>query len=481
RQTTLNFAELMEKRQIVCVRLSLRLPSDVKTFIGTILINELMQAVQHRADLPPEKRHQFSLFVDEFQTFAGYQDFAVLFTQARKLGIATTVAHQERYGQFGENKAILGATDAAGNKIFFQLTVRDATEQAQEFAKPPPMEKRREALVSLVNTPFDFLILGHYNEEIRRFARKYLLPLKYRQDDLEAMRALMEIEESVHLKLAEIHRLNAQIDALYEGKGKAREQQLMEAKAELLHAKRLTEAMKDWWHQRRVTTETIRYLNSIIVAIEEGDLKPWPGNERFCEFLIDCARHSSFVPWQYVEVLTLYLSLVYGDPARERAVPVAFATRQGVFPEEITQLIHEAEEKTRRVREHVWQGYVSCGLAGVLESLAYQARERQREQAIRLPLVTQQLAAVDIRDQKRYWYAPSVYLTYLWLLAFPDLGAFLAPYRTSRFDRFWRALVIPDLYSIPYCQRRRKREPLGRSKREPAADVQRGRSAALAW
>lgn len=72
------------------------------------------------------------------------EDFATLITQAPKWGIATTIAHHERFGQLQEDPRILGATSAIVNKVLFQVTTRDASELAAEFADKPPFETKRE-------------------------------------------------------------------------------------------------------------------------------------------------------------------------------------------------------------------------------------------------------------------------------------------------------------------------------------------------
>jgi hypothetical protein len=131
----------MDTGKILFVKLSRTLPPEVWRIIGTMLISNLVHAVLQREQIPQEKRRHFCIFVDEFQNFASSEDFAILFTQARKYAVATTIAHQERYGQFADNKRISGATDAAVNKIFFQVTPRDAEEQAPEFARKAPDTK----------------------------------------------------------------------------------------------------------------------------------------------------------------------------------------------------------------------------------------------------------------------------------------------------------------------------------------------------
>src|SRR3954451_12406500 len=163
--------KLFAEQRIVLVKLPAHLAPDMKKFIGTLLINELVHAVRRRSDLPQEHRHQFCIFIDEFQNFAYSEDFPVLFMEARKLGVATTVAHQERYGQLLNNQKIQGATDAAANKIFFQLTANDASEQASEFAKEPTKEVKLEQPLVISQEPFSDLLKGHTNPVIHRFVR----------------------------------------------------------------------------------------------------------------------------------------------------------------------------------------------------------------------------------------------------------------------------------------------------------------------
>jgi type IV secretory pathway TraG/TraD family ATPase VirD4 len=110
RTTTLDFGKIMQERKIVLVRLPATLAPDIKTFIGTLFISELVHAVQQRVHIPEAQRHQFCIFVDEFQHFVNYEDFGTLLEEARKYGVATTIAHVERFGQLGDNKHIIGAT-----------------------------------------------------------------------------------------------------------------------------------------------------------------------------------------------------------------------------------------------------------------------------------------------------------------------------------------------------------------------------------
>jgi hypothetical protein len=172
RQTTIDFNLIMRQPSILLFKLSANLAEDIKKFIGTILISELLHAVRNR---PQNWREQFCIFVDEFQNFASSDDFKTLITEARKYGIASTFAHVERFGQFAENQKLLGATAAAVNKIFFQSTVKDAQELAPEFAqKPEETEARREAM--LVISPHaveDIWHNGHPNEYLTSIRDRY--------------------------------------------------------------------------------------------------------------------------------------------------------------------------------------------------------------------------------------------------------------------------------------------------------------------
>lgn len=113
-QTTIDFASIMRERQVVFLRPPASLPADDKRFFGTILMSEVLHAARHR---PRDTRPHFSIFVDEFQHFVNSRDFGQLITEARKFGISETISHQERLGQFSDDKKIQGASATAANKV----------------------------------------------------------------------------------------------------------------------------------------------------------------------------------------------------------------------------------------------------------------------------------------------------------------------------------------------------------------------------
>jgi hypothetical protein len=191
------------------VRLSDKLSTELKTFIGTILISELVHAVKKRPTADP---NQFCVFVDEFQNFASYDDFSSLITGGRKYGIATTIAHQERFGQFADNKVILGATDGAGNKVIFQTSVRDGQELAAEFAREPPTRTQREECLTISRTPIWELLRGHDNPEVCDFVDKYVRPLKDRLEDITGEIETDRIMRQDLMDEAGLYRIEQQIE-----------------------------------------------------------------------------------------------------------------------------------------------------------------------------------------------------------------------------------------------------------------------------
>jgi hypothetical protein len=196
-KTTLDFSAIMRENKVVLLRLPADLSEDAKHFIGTILLSELLQATLTR---PADQRQQFCIFVDEFQNFATYKTIDTLITQGRKFGVSMTVAHQERFGQLSEEKKIQGATAAAANKVFFQLTTRDAQELAPEFAKEPTTtETRLEPELVISQEPYwDMLRRGHANPRIHEIFSKYFRPLYY---NLDRIKEEIESERLVRMDL----------------------------------------------------------------------------------------------------------------------------------------------------------------------------------------------------------------------------------------------------------------------------------------
>src|SRR6266516_1150014 len=129
-RTTIDFRGIMDTGKILLVSLSARYES-LTSLIGSIIIGQLLTASLSRAG--GSKRRQFNLYADEYQRFAT-PDFATLLTEARKFGVATTIAHQVRT-QLDEKNAATALQ--AGSLVCFRVTSEDAEELAPSFNLTP--------------------------------------------------------------------------------------------------------------------------------------------------------------------------------------------------------------------------------------------------------------------------------------------------------------------------------------------------------
>ena len=91
-QTTVDFRQAMDTGKVVLVKLPVgQLGSAPVALLGSIIVAQIFNAALSRQDLPPEARRQFNLFADEYHRFAT-PTFADLLAEARKYGLATTLA-----------------------------------------------------------------------------------------------------------------------------------------------------------------------------------------------------------------------------------------------------------------------------------------------------------------------------------------------------------------------------------------------------
>jgi hypothetical protein len=336
RHATINFAEVMEKRRILLVRLSAHISPDIKKFIGTMLVNELVRAATERAI---NNSSQFCIFIDEFQNFASMDDFAVLFTQAGKYGIATTIAHHERRGQFADNPLILGATDQAGNKILFQQAPQDAKEDAVEFARPSPTETRWERKLVISQTPFSDLLHGHAEAQIREFVNKNLRPHHERLEDIQdEIKYERLIRDTYHIAASEA-RIEERLAIL---RGRAPhdrfvdpsvhheiDEALLRQLEALKYARVQTEKLLELHLEALHNKEIIRGFNRFFTAIMEGRLTK--GQEAFSSFLWEFVSQSPLVRRMGADVVELLIGLWYGDVGASRSVPVSLANKYHIW------------------------------------------------------------------------------------------------------------------------------------------------------
>lgn len=127
-----NFRQAMDEKKIILCNLSKGIlgEEDAK-FLGLILVPKVLTAAMSRQDIPMEQRHDFYLFVDEFQNYAT-EDFAVILSEARKYRLNLIVANQF-VAQIDEDvkNAVFGNV---GSMVTFRVGVPDANFLQHEFA-----------------------------------------------------------------------------------------------------------------------------------------------------------------------------------------------------------------------------------------------------------------------------------------------------------------------------------------------------------
>jgi hypothetical protein len=131
RESAFNFRKAMDEKKVILCNLSKGvLGEEDAKFLGLILVPKVLTAAMSRADIAPELRTDFFLYVDEFQNYAT-EDFAVILAEARKYKLNLIVANQY-IGQIDEDvkNAVIGNV---GTIVSFRIGVQDANFIQHEF------------------------------------------------------------------------------------------------------------------------------------------------------------------------------------------------------------------------------------------------------------------------------------------------------------------------------------------------------------
>lgn len=132
-----SFREVMDTKKILLVNLSKGLVGEINAnLLGMIIVSKLQMAALERASMPEEQRHDFFLYIDEFQNFIT-DSIATILSEARKYRLELIIGHQYMK-QLEDNKGKTTVRDAvlgnAGTIISFRIGVEDAEILAKEYA-----------------------------------------------------------------------------------------------------------------------------------------------------------------------------------------------------------------------------------------------------------------------------------------------------------------------------------------------------------
>ena len=136
---SLNFSQAMDQGQVLLINLGKGLfGATVSALVASQLVGRFQAAAMARAQISPEKRRDFFLYVDEFHTVA-HEAFAELVAEARKyrLGLVLSTQYTEQLQREWVSRgdsmlsAILGNVGAT---LSFRLGLEDAERLAKAFA-----------------------------------------------------------------------------------------------------------------------------------------------------------------------------------------------------------------------------------------------------------------------------------------------------------------------------------------------------------
>jgi hypothetical protein len=127
----LRFRALMDEGRILLVNVSKgRLGEESSLLLGSLVVSTLGLAAFTRAEVAPEARRPFFLYLDEFHNFTTLM-LANMMSELRKYGLGLTLAHQHLQQLDPDiRSAVLGN---AGTIISFRIGPEDALLLAREF------------------------------------------------------------------------------------------------------------------------------------------------------------------------------------------------------------------------------------------------------------------------------------------------------------------------------------------------------------
>jgi type IV secretory pathway TraG/TraD family ATPase VirD4 len=127
----LHIRKIMDEGQVLLVNLAKgRIGEDSSSLLGALLVTTIGLAAFSRADMPAEKRRDFFVYVDEFQTFTTLA-VANMLSELRKYRTGFTIAHQYLNQLEPDIRhAVLGN---AGTLISFRVGAEDAPYMEREF------------------------------------------------------------------------------------------------------------------------------------------------------------------------------------------------------------------------------------------------------------------------------------------------------------------------------------------------------------
>jgi len=132
KENKIDIEQIMNDKKILLINTSKgRLGEENSSFFGSMFITKIKQAGMARASIPEKDRHDFYLYVDEFHNVVT-ETFENILSEARKYGLALTVAHQ--YVKQLIDRVQAAVLGNVGNIIIFRVGGEDAVKLKPELA-----------------------------------------------------------------------------------------------------------------------------------------------------------------------------------------------------------------------------------------------------------------------------------------------------------------------------------------------------------
>ncbi|MBI4360096.1 MAG: type IV secretion system DNA-binding domain-containing protein [Candidatus Jacksonbacteria bacterium] len=132
-----DFRAVMDERKILLINLSKGKTGEVNSsLLGLIIVAKLQMAALARAELPEQERHDFYLYIDEFQNFIT-DSISTILSEARKYRLDLILAHQylaQLKDEKGQQRVLDAVLGNVGTLIAFRVGVEDAEVFAKEFS-----------------------------------------------------------------------------------------------------------------------------------------------------------------------------------------------------------------------------------------------------------------------------------------------------------------------------------------------------------
>jgi len=134
-KSSFNFREVMDKKKILLIKLAKGTIGDMSAnLLGMVVVGKILISALSRVELPEEKRHDYYLYIDEFQNFIT-ESISIILSEARKYKLSLTVAHQY-VGQLvkGNDTSIRDSVFGnVGTMASFRIGPDDAELVAKQF------------------------------------------------------------------------------------------------------------------------------------------------------------------------------------------------------------------------------------------------------------------------------------------------------------------------------------------------------------